>query len=534
MTFSHRWRQSSRGVLRSVVTLLLAAAAVGLPVTATEARTRPTTLYHQRAVTAAPVQPGFPIDYVGVTFQVPVGADGAHAHGPDDEHPGVDSLAVRFRTDGVWGAWRAVAEDGAQAVGRWTGALVAGGDAQAYQVRGVPAFAIAARAAALNTTDGPAVTVGHRPRGAASAVTACKSRADWGADETIRTSGRAFAPLQVMTVHHTATENNDTDPDARVRAIYTYHVRTNGWDDIGYQALISEAGTVYEGRWSGTDSPSCVSGGGQGWEFGHQTTDANSAVVTGAHTGGYNTGNFGVALLGTFSGAAPTGSARDSLVGYLAELSTRHGIDPEAQVLYDNGTNSTTVHTISGHRDFGSTECPGGVLYADLPAIRTATKARMSAHDGTTPTRPVDDVATGETTTAGTRVGSYVDTQAAGGGAEVLTEVESGGKPARRFSQLDHRWTVPVTGASTVTFLVTASAAASRDGDSFLFAYSTDNGSTYTPLLVVPSGAGGTFSTLLPAGTSGSVLVRVVDTDRTAGNRALDSLSVDHLSIRSG
>lgn len=528
-----RRRPSGRTVLRSLLTVLLAAAGVGLPVTATEAVTRPTTLYHQRAVSSAPVEPGFPIDYVGVTFEVPAGADADHAHGVAEEHPGVESLAVRFRTDGVWGPWLAVAEDGAQAVGQWTGALVAGGDAEAYQVRGVPAFAVAPRAAALNTTDGPAVTVGHRPRGAAGAVTACKSRTDWGADETIRTSAPAFAPLQVMTVHHTATENNDPDPDARVRAIYTYHVKTNGWADIGYQALISEDGTVYEGRWSGTDSPSCLSGGGAGWEFGHQTADPSSPVVTGAHVGGYNTGNFGVALLGTFTGVAPTTSARDALVGYLAELSTRHGIDPEAQVLYDNGTNSKTVHTISGHRDFGSTECPGGVLYADLPAIRTATKARVSGGGGGATPGPVDDVATGETTTAGTQSGSYVDTQAAGGGVEVLTEVESSGKPSRRYSLLEHRWTVPVTGASTVTFVVTASVAPSTDGDSFQFAYSTNNGSTYTQLVAVPAGASGTFSTPLPAGTAGPVLVRVTDTDRKAGHRSLDSISVDHLYIRS-
>lgn len=611
--------------LRSIVTLLLTAAAIGLPVTASEAVTRPTTLYHQRAVTAAPVEPGFPVDYLGVTFQVPVGADSAHVHGPDDGHPGVDSLAVRFRTGGVWGDWTAVEEDGAQAVGQWTGALVSGGDAEAYQVRGVPSFAIAPRAAALNTTDGPAVTVGHRPRGTASAVTACKSRADWGADETIRTSSRTFAPLQVMTVHHTATENNDPDPDARVRAIYTYHVKTNGWADIGYQALISESGTVYEGRWSGSVSPSCVSSGGTGWEFGHQTTDPGSPVVTGAHAGGYNTGNFGVALLGTFSSAAPTTSARESLVSYLAELSKRHGVDPEAQVLYDNGTNSKTVHRISGHRDFGATECPGGVFYQDLPAVRSETKARMSppAPSNTAPVVTIssptvgdsystkeasagsgasvafsasatDDadtstlswqwtdtsgaqvaatpsftailpvgthafrasaqdtgglsgsdtitvtvtgtytvwVANDEATNAGTRVGSYLDTHAVGGGVETLTEVESGGKLSSRTSMLQHRWAVPVTAGPTLTLVTNVSSVSSGDGDSFRFAYSSDGGQTYQDLFVVSSG-GGVFSAPLPGVTGSKVLVRVLDTDRRAGNRVLDSISVDHLYIRS-
>ena len=521
---------ASRRGARLAVALLVAAAALVVPVTATEAVTRPGTLYNERPVRAAPVEPGFPIDYVGVTFLVPSGS--AHADGRGEG----GSLAVRFRKGGVWGGWTPVAEDGAQAPGRWTGALVAGGDAEAYQVRGLPSFASGARAAALNTTDGDTVTVGHRAVGAADAATRCKSRKDWGADETIRTSDRAYAPLQVITVHHTATENNDPDPDARVRAIYTYHVKTNGWADIGYQALISENGTVYEGRWSGKDNPSCVSGGGTGWEFGHQTADATSPVVTGAHVGGYNTGNFGVSFLGTFTDVAPTVAARDSLVSYLAELSKRHGIDPEARVLYSNGTNSATVNTISGHRDFGATECPGGVLYADLPAIRTATKAQMSATGTPPPVAPayVDDVATGETTTAGTRSGSYLDTQTAGGGSEVLKEVESGGKAIRRYSLLDHRWTVPVTGGTTVTFSVQATASTSSDGDTFQFRYSVDGGATYSPLLTVASGATGTFSASLPSGTKGQVLVRVTDTDRSAGHRGLDSISVDHLYIRSG
>jgi hypothetical protein len=36
----------------------------------------------------------------------------------------------------------------------------------------------------------------------------------------------------------------------------------------------------------------------------------------------------------------------------------------------------------------------------------------------------------------------------------------------------------------------------------------------------------------LPATTSGDVLVRVLDTNRTSGNRVLDALTVDHLYIR--
>lgn len=393
----------ARPAAHLLVLFAVVAAALLVPTVSAEAITRPATLYHERPVGVGIVEPGFPIDHVGVVFDLPPGEDVHHQHGDDGDHAGTQELSVRFRVDGRWGPWQHMTEDGAQAEGQWTGALVAGGDADAYQLRGVPAFARNARAAALNTTDGPEEVVGQRPAGAAEAVTRCRSRSDWKADETIRTSSRSYADVQIMTVHHTATQNDDPDPDARVRAIYEYHVKTNKWDDIGYQALISEDGTVYEGRWSGSDSQSCATGG-TGWDFGHHGTTADAHMVTGAHTGGYNTGNFGVALLGDFRTVTPKAAARDALVAYLAELADRHGIDPTVRVLYDNGTNSKEVHTISGHQDFTATECPGKVLYDDLPGVRTDVGTAMASNAApvVTITDPSsDDTITVEESSAG-------------------------------------------------------------------------------------------------------------------------------------
>lgn len=610
---------------RLLVLLALVAGLLGTSVVAAEAVTVPETLYHERPVTAGVVEPGFPIDHVGVVFELPRGADIGHGHDDGEPHNGTEGLAVRFRTEGVWRPWEPMIEDGAQAEGQWSGALVFGDDADAYQVRGVPDFARNARAAALNTTDGPDRVVGSRPASSAQAVTTCKSRADWGADESLRTDNRSYAPIQIMTVHHTATQNDDPDPDARVRAIYEYHTRTNGWDDVGYQALVSEDGTVYEGRWSGSDSPSCLDGGGTGWEFGHYGTAADAEMVTGAHTGGYNTGNLGIALLGTFTDVAPKAAARDALVEYLAELADRHGLDPEGTVDYDNGVNAVTTDTISSHRDFKATECPGGILYDDLPAIRTdvavamagnsapavtitlpadadaytteessagtgatitfaagatdestdltwewtdsagtvlATTASFEAtlevgtHTHTaTATDPealagsdtitvdvtpagstssfVDDVASGEQAVSGTVSGSYLDTTGADGATETITEEEDGGRPSLRTSYLEHVWAVSVTGGDAVTLFVDAVASASGDGDDFAFQYSVDGGATYRPALVVPAGGSGTYSTELDPSTSGTVHVRVLDSNRTQGARTLDHISVDHLFVRS-
>lgn len=180
--------------------------------------------------------------------------------------------AVRVRHGDVWGPWVRLTEDGIESRGRWASGLAWADVAEAYQVRGVPAEAVRPRAVALNTTDGPLVEVGTSPGGAAQAVpsSTCRSRAEWGADETLRLDAQGnerwrpeFHVAQVMTVHHTATRNDDPDPAATVRAIYRYHAVDQGWGDIGYQYLVDESGMVYEGRWSGTESPRC-DGGGQG------------------------------------------------------------------------------------------------------------------------------------------------------------------------------------------------------------------------------------------------------------------------------
>ena len=57
-----------------------------------------------------------------------------------------------------------------------------------------------------------------------------------------------YVPAKKVVIHHTATSNTYTDGAAEVRAIYTYHTRTLGWGDIGYNALVDKYGNIYEGR----------------------------------------------------------------------------------------------------------------------------------------------------------------------------------------------------------------------------------------------------------------------------------------------
>lgn len=79
-------------------------------------------------------------------------------------------------------------------------------------------------------------------------------------------------------------------------------------------------------------------------------------------------------------GAEPSVAAVDGLETVLAELRTRHGLDPQGSVDYVNPANGNkkTMDTISAHRDWEPTECPGERLYAQLPDIRSAVAAAMA------------------------------------------------------------------------------------------------------------------------------------------------------------
>jgi hypothetical protein len=220
------------------------------------------------------------------------------------------------------------------------------------------------------------------------------SRAGWGADESLRfdSTGKEmwpaeFWPIQKLIVHHTATQNNDPNPAATIRSIYYYHAVTQGWGDIGYNFLVDETGNVYEGRHSRV------------YALGESPTgeDVNGNGVTGGHALNYNAGTVGIALLGTLTNQDATAAARDALERMLAWKASAHGLDPQGTSLYTNPVNGIqkTFANIAGHRDVNSTECPGGVLYATLPRIRTDVAARIA---GTPPPPPPPSVVTGSAT----------------------------------------------------------------------------------------------------------------------------------------
>lgn len=301
---------------------------------------------------------------------------------------------VRLRSVSGWGGWQAVhtcqgGPDGAArtaraagtAVGR-QGALLTVPGAVGYEI-GLGGGAGGLSVTELNTVDGPArtrvdATPGQLRIDGLTASAQYFTRAAWGADESLRFAADGtetwppeYFPVQTLTVHHTAGANSDPDPAATVRAIYFFHAVTQDFGDIGYHLLIDEAGNLYEGRWSGADFIP-VFGTTPG-------PDNRLQMVNAGHTLGFNAGNIGVALLGDFTSQLPAAAARATLTSTLATLAGVSELDPLGTTAYLNPISGAakTVNTISGHRDWLATECPGNTFYPQLPSLRQDVAAQL-------------------------------------------------------------------------------------------------------------------------------------------------------------
>ena len=259
----------------------------------------------------------------------------------------------RARTPGGrWGAWIAADDDWGRTGGpwrygnpEWTGAATAIQYRLSGQVKRLRAYYLWS----------PPVTSTTR-RLALAGSPQIIPRSGWQADETIRRAPPVYAPvLRFALVHHTVNTNSYScsQSAAIVRGIEIYHVKGNGWNDIGYNFVVDRCGQVFEGRYGGIDKN-----------------------VVGAHSLGFNNGSVGVAMLGTYDAAGPTAVQRQALVNLLAwRLDVAH-IDPLSFVSVISGGNQkfpaglpVSLRAISGHRDTYLTDCPGTALYAQLPSI---------------------------------------------------------------------------------------------------------------------------------------------------------------------
>jgi hypothetical protein len=220
--------------------------------------------------------------------------------------------------------------------------------------------------------DSPADATAGQSRGPAAQAAAAvaqpviNSRASWGADERLRDSGPYYnSTVKEGFVHHTAGTNTYTASEVPkiIRGIYAYHVKSNGWSDIGYNFLVDRFGRLWEGRYGGI-----------------------TKAVLGAHTGGFNVDSFAVSALGNFDKVATTPEMIDAIARLMAwklSLYFRNPLGTTSLVSQGGGTSRypagrrVTFNVISGHRDAGNTECPGTNLYNELANIRALTASYL-------------------------------------------------------------------------------------------------------------------------------------------------------------
>jgi putative cell wall-binding protein len=297
-----------------------------------------------------------------------------------DRAAGGAKVQVRVREAGGWTDWQPLDGDGdgpdasspeAARGPRATAPLLTTG-ADAVQVRVDTASGRAPAGLRIDLVDGGDSDADAPAAPAASAAAATPAptiitRKQWGADERLVTGTTSYdSSIKALFVHHTDTTNGYTAAQgyAQVRAIYAFHTKVRGWNDIGYNLLVDRFGHVFEGR-----------------------RGSITSAVLGAHTGGFNSQSLGIAVLGTFSKTAPSSAAMQALASTLAWKAAQYQIDPRTNVRLTSAGGYATAHpagervrvaTISSHRDVGLTECPGDALWAQLPWLRRELAARMA------------------------------------------------------------------------------------------------------------------------------------------------------------
>ncbi|MCW2651298.1 MAG: cold-shock protein [Mycobacterium sp.] len=258
------------------------------------------------------------------------------------------------------------------------------------------------------------------------------SRAQWGADESMRCGNPLYDNgIRAGIVHHTAGSNDYSPEDSAqiIKSIYVYHTRTLGWCDIAYNALVDKYGQVFEGRFGGITKP-----------------------VEGSHTGGFNKNTWAVAMIGDFQTVPPTPIMIRSVGRLLGWRLAMDGVNPKGTVpLPSQGGSFTffpagatpTLPTIFAHRDVGNTDCPGNAGYAALNEIRDiAARFNQPAGPG--------DLA--ESLRGGAIYNRWQATGAMNGPLGAPTTPETSGDGPTRYVRFNHGaiyWS-PQTGAAPV------------------------------------------------------------------------------------
>jgi N-acetylmuramoyl-L-alanine amidase len=196
------------------------------------------------------------------------------------------------------------------------------------------------------------------------------SRAGWGADLPSGGCQPRGAPqygtVQAAVIHHTVNANDYTPDQAPsiVLGICRFHVYANGWNDIGYNALVDRYGTLYKGRAGGLKRP-----------------------VVGAQAQGFNSQTTSIASIGDHRGEAPTPEAQRSVIRFLAwkmAVDRAYPVTAGVRLTSAGGPENrypagavVTLPRIVGHITLGLTACPGAAMIPLIPQIQAAVQKRI-------------------------------------------------------------------------------------------------------------------------------------------------------------
>ncbi len=163
-------------------------------------------------------------------------------------------------------------------------------------------------------------------------------RDDWGAESLIPKEDTNYIEEDLADYYYAiAIHHSDRSPSEDIQDLQEYF-QDKGWADIGYHFVIGADGTIYEGR---------------------------EIDVQGSHVGGNNTGKIGIVLQGNFN----KGSLLENIKNLIQ--SAPYGEPTDAQIeslksLIDALDSDYGIDYVGGHRDFGSSDCPGNIAYPIL------------------------------------------------------------------------------------------------------------------------------------------------------------------------
>ncbi|XP_002069134.2 uncharacterized protein LOC6646515 [Drosophila willistoni] len=149
-------------------------------------------------------------------------------------------------------------------------------------------------------------------------------RSEWQGEPPTQLYAHLRLPVSNVIIHHTASEGCDTEEICiyRMRVIQTFHMKSLGWSDIGYNFLVGGDGQVYVGR---------------GWH------------VQGQHVKGYGPVSISIAFIGTFVNVEPPARQIEAAKRLMEEGVRLHKLHPD--------------YHIYAHRQLSPTESPGEKLY---------------------------------------------------------------------------------------------------------------------------------------------------------------------------